>query len=121
MSETATNLSVGERLFAKFQAKNKRPTHYKLKEKAFIVPTFTIKLKNISKLAKDNSKEMRVLSQDPDKKMEAIKKFRMDLLGIDRIITNEQLEDAIINNMIRQIENEYAQQYLEFLGVGGSD
>lgn len=59
MSETA-NLSCGERLFAKFQEKNKRPTHYSIRETAFSVPTFTIKLKNISKLAKDNSKEVRI-------------------------------------------------------------
>lgn len=45
----------------------------------------------------------------------------MDLLGIDRIMTNEQLEDMMVVNMIKQIENEYAQQYLEHLGVGGTE
>ena len=72
-------------------------------------------------MAKDNSKEMRVVHTDPDKKLDAIKKFRMELLGLDGIRSNEALEDAIIVNMIRLIEHEYAQQYLQLLGVTGSE
>ena len=72
-------------------------------------------------LAKDSGKESRVASQDPEKKNEAIRKFRMDLLGLSGMMSNEALEAVIIRNVVAQIQADYAAQYLQHLGVASSE
>ena len=109
MKENAPLLG-GARMYAEFQMNNKVPKIFDPRKAPKENFTFTVKLKNFSKVCKMHNHETKVI-MDPDLKQESVRRYRGTLATGDSSDhqSEDQLETRLINMIIKEVEQDYAQ------------